>query len=104
EAGPLAGMVGVDERTIDYLRGRPYAPKGEMVDKAAAHWTTLVSDPGAKFDKVVEIDSTALRPQVTWGTSPEMVVSVEDRVPDPDREKDPVKREAMERALEYMGL
>src|SRR5207244_10769983 len=104
EAGPLAGMVGVDERTIEYLRGRPYAPKGEMFDKAAAYWKTLVSDPGARFDKVVEIDSTTLRPQVTWGTSPEMVVSVEDRVPDPDREKDPVKREAMERALEYMGL
>jgi 3-isopropylmalate/(R)-2-methylmalate dehydratase large subunit len=104
EAGSRAGMVAVDEKTIDYLRGRPYAPAGEMFDKAAAYWKTLVSDPGAKFDKVVEIDSTKLVPQVTWGTSPEMVTSVEGRVPDPEKEKDPVKREAMERALTYMGL
>jgi 3-isopropylmalate/(R)-2-methylmalate dehydratase large subunit len=75
-----------------------------MFDKAAAYWRTLVSDEGAKFDRVVELDVTSLKPQVTWGTSPEMVVSIEDRVPDPDREKDPVKREAMERALTYMGL
>jgi 3-isopropylmalate/(R)-2-methylmalate dehydratase large subunit len=104
EAGARAGMVAVDEKTIDYLRGRPYSPPGETFDKAAAYWRTLVSDPGAKFDKVVEIDATRLKPQVTWGTSPEMVVSVEDRVPDPEKEKDPVKREAMERALTYMGL
>jgi len=104
EAGARAGMVAVDDTTIDYLRGRPYAPQGEMFEKAAAYWRTLVSDPGAKFDKVVELDAASLRPQVTWGTSPEMVVSVEDRVPDPDREKDPQKREAMERALTYMGL
>jgi 3-isopropylmalate/(R)-2-methylmalate dehydratase large subunit len=94
----------VDDKTIDYLRGRPYAPQGEQFDKAAAYWKTLVSDPGAGFDKVVEIDSTKLLPQVTWGTSPEMVTSVEGRVPDPEKERDPVKREAMERALEYMGL
>jgi 3-isopropylmalate/(R)-2-methylmalate dehydratase large subunit len=104
EAGARAGMVAVDETTINYLRGRPFAPQGEMFEKAAAYWRTLVSDPGAKFDKVVEIDTTKLKPQVTWGTSPEMVVSIEDRVPDPDREKDPQKREAMERALKYMGL
>ncbi|HZZ93231.1 MAG TPA: 3-isopropylmalate dehydratase large subunit [Usitatibacter sp.] len=104
EAGARAGMVAADEKTIEYLRGRPYAPQGEQFDKAAAYWKTLVSDPGAKFDKVVEIDSTSLKPQVTWGTSPEMVVSIEDRVPDPDAQKDPVKREAMERALKYMGL
>src|SRR3954469_8313289 len=104
EAGARAGMVAVDETTINYLRGRPYAPQGEQFEKAAAYWKTLVSDPGAHFDKVVEIDSTQLKPQVTWGTSPEMVVSIEDRVPDPDRERDPVKREAMERALTYMGL
>ena len=104
EGGARAGMVAADEKTIEYLRGRPYAPKGEMFDRAAAYWRTLVSDPGAKFDKVVELDVTALKPQVTWGTSPEMVVSIEDRVPDPDREKDPVRREAMERALTYMGL
>jgi 3-isopropylmalate/(R)-2-methylmalate dehydratase large subunit len=104
EAGARAGMVAVDDKTIDYLRGRPYAPQGEMFEKAAAYWKTLVSDPGAKFDKVVEIDASKLIPQVTWGTSPEMVTSVEGRVPDPGKERDPVKREAMERALEYMGL
>jgi 3-isopropylmalate/(R)-2-methylmalate dehydratase large subunit len=104
EAGARAGMVAVDDKTIAYLRGKPYAPRGEQFEKAAAYWKTLVSDPGAKFDKVVEIDSTRLKPQVTWGTSPEMVVSIEDRVPDPEREKDPGKREAMERALTYMGL
>jgi 3-isopropylmalate/(R)-2-methylmalate dehydratase large subunit len=104
EAGARAGMVAVDEKTIEYLRGRPYAPQGDQFEKAAAYWRTMVSDPGAKFDRVVEIDSTQLKPQVTWGTSPEMVVSVEDRVPDPDKVKDPVKREAMERALEYMAL
>jgi 3-isopropylmalate/(R)-2-methylmalate dehydratase large subunit len=104
EAGARAGMVAVDDKTIEYLRGRPYAPRGEQFEKAAAYWRTLVSDPGAKFDKVVEIDSTKLKPQVTWGTSPEMVVSIEDRVPDPETQKDPVKREAMERALQYMGL
>ncbi len=104
EAGARSGMVAVDEKTLDYLRGRPYAPKGEAFDKAAAYWRTLVSDPGAKFDKVVELDVTQLKPQVTWGTSPEMVTSIEGRVPDPDKERDPGKREAMERALVYMGL
>jgi len=104
EAGARAGMVAVDDTTIEYLRGRPYAPKGEAWDKAVAHWRTLVSDPDARFDKVVEIDATQLKPQVTWGTSPEMVVSIEDRVPDPDREKDPARRDAIERALTYMGL
>jgi len=104
EAGARAGMVAVDDKTIEYLRGRPYAPQGAMWDRAVAYWKTLVSDAGARFDKVVEIDSTRLKPQVTWGTSPEMVVSIEDRVPDPEGEKDPVKRDAMERALTYMGL
>jgi len=104
EGGGRAGMVAVDDTTINYLRGRPFAPKGEDFDKAAAYWRTLVSDPGAKFDKVVEIDAGQLKPQVTWGTSPDMVVSIEDRVPDPDREKDPQRREQMERALTYMGL
>ena len=104
EAGARAGIIGVDEATIDYLRGRPHAPKGEMFERAAAYWRTLVSDPGARFDRTVDIDVAALKPQVTWGTSPEMVVSIEDRVPDPDREKDPARREAMERALKYMGL
>ncbi len=104
EAGARTGMVPVDDITIQYLKGRPFAPKGELWDKAVAHWKTLVSDPGAKFDRVVEIDATKLTPQVTWGTSPEMVVSVDGRVPDPDKEKDPVRREGMERALVYMGL
>ncbi len=104
EAGARAGMVAADDKTIDYLRGRPHAPQGDMFDKAAAYWRSLVSDEGARFDRVVEIDCTVLEPQVTWGTSPEMVVSIEDRVPDPEKEKDAVKREAMERALEYMGL
>ncbi len=104
EAGARAGMVAVDDTTIEYLRGRPFAPRGEMFEKAAAYWKTLVSDPGANFDKVVELDATKLKPQVTWGTSPEMVGSIEDRVPDPAAEKDPVKRGAIERALAYMGL
>ena len=83
---------------------RPFAPQGEAFERAAAYWRTLVSDEGARFDRDVAIDAAALKPQVTWGTSPEMVVSIEDRVPDPAAEKDPVRREAMERALEYMGL
>jgi 3-isopropylmalate/(R)-2-methylmalate dehydratase large subunit len=104
EAGARSGMIATDDKTIDYLRGRPYTPQGEMFEKAAAYWRTLVSDPDAKFDRVVDIDVAALKPQVTWGTSPEMVVSIEGRVPDPARESDPVKRGAIERALEYMGL
>ncbi len=104
EAGARAGLVAVDQTTINYLRGRPMAPQGPMWDQAVDYWKTLVSDPGAKFDLVVQIDATQLRPNVTWGTSPEMVVSVDDRVPDPEKEKDPVKREGMERALVYMGL
>ena len=104
EAGARAGIFGCDETTINYLRGRPHAPQGAQFDQAAAYWRTLVSDPGAKFDRTVDIDVAALKPQVTWGTSPEMVVSIEDRVPDPDKEKDPLRREAMERALIYMGL
>jgi 3-isopropylmalate/(R)-2-methylmalate dehydratase large subunit len=104
EAGARAGMVAVDETTIAYLRGRPHAPQGEMFEKAAAYWRTLVSDANARFDTVVELDVAQLKPQVTWGTSPEMVTSIEGRVPDPDKERDPGKREAMERALVYMGL
>ena len=104
EAGARAGLVAVDDKTIDYVRGRPFAPTGVAWDQAVAHWRTLHSDPGAHFDAVVEIDAAALRPQVTWGTSPEMVLSIEDRVPDPEREKDAVKRGAIERALQYMGL
>jgi 3-isopropylmalate/(R)-2-methylmalate dehydratase large subunit len=104
EAGARAGMVAVDETTIRYLKGRPFAPRGEAWDRAVAHWRTLRSDAGAAFDRVVQIDARALKPQVTWGTSPEMVVTVEDRVPDPDKEKDATRREGMERALVYMGL
>ncbi len=104
EAGARAGLVAVDDKTIAYVRGRPFAPTGVAWDQAVAHWRTLHSDPGAVFDLTVEIDASQLRPQVTWGTSPEMVTSIEDRVPDPEREKDPVKRGAMERALTYMGL
>jgi 3-isopropylmalate/(R)-2-methylmalate dehydratase large subunit len=104
EAGARAGLVAVDEKTIEYVRGRPFAPTGAVFDRAAAYWRTLKSDDGATFDRVVEIDASKLVPQVTWGTSPEMVVSIDDRVPDPEREKDATKRDAIERALTYMGL
>jgi 3-isopropylmalate/(R)-2-methylmalate dehydratase large subunit len=104
EAGARAGLVAVDEKTIDYLKGRPLAPTGVEWDLAAAYWKTLHSDAGAKFDTVVELDAAKIIPQVTWGTSPEMVLGVDARVPDPDREKDASKRGAMERALTYMGL
>ena len=104
EAGARAGMVAVDDTTIEYLRGRPFAPTGADWDRAVAYWRTLRSDDGATFDRTVAIDAPALAPQVTWGTSPEMVVSVEGRVPDPDREKDGSRREGMAKALDYMGL
>ncbi len=104
EAGARAGMVAVDDTTIAYLKGRPMAPTGPDWDRAVARWRTLRSDPGARFDAVVRIDATQLRPHVTWGTSPEMVVAIDERVPDPDKEKDAVRREGMERALLYMGL
>jgi len=104
EAGARAGMVAVDDVTIEYLRGRKFAPTGAIWDQAVAYWRTLKSDPGAKFDREVTLDAREIKPHVTWGTSPEMVVTVEDTVPDPDREKDGQRREAMERALHYMGL
>jgi len=104
EAGARAGMVAVDETTIAYLKGRPFAPKGAEWDRAAAYWRTLQSDPGAKFDREVTLDAREIKPHVTWGTSPEMVVAVDEAVPDPDREKDSLRREGMERALKYMGL
>ncbi|HEX4857878.1 MAG TPA: 3-isopropylmalate dehydratase large subunit [Usitatibacteraceae bacterium] len=104
EAGARSGMVAVDEKTIDYIKGRPFAPKGEDFVRAAAYWRTLVSDAGAHFDRVVDIDAAAIEPQVTWGTSPEMVTGVRGTVPKPEQESDPVKRSAIERALEYMGL
>lgn len=104
EAGARAGMVAADDTTFDYLKGRPYAPKGEQWDKAVAYWRTLKSDDGAKFDAVVELDAAAIKPHVTWGTSPEMVVPVDGTVPDPAKEADPVKRGGIERALDYMGI
>ncbi len=104
EAGARAGMVAVDDATINYVKGRPFAPVGPQWDQAVAYWRTLHSDPDAKFDAVVMIDAADIRPQVTWGTSPEMVVPVDARVPDPDKEKDAVKRDAMEKALVYMNL
>jgi 3-isopropylmalate/(R)-2-methylmalate dehydratase large subunit len=104
EAGARAGMIAVDEATIDYLKGRPFAPAGPDWDQAVVYWRTLRSDPDAKFDREVALDARAIRPNVTWGTSPEMVVAVDETVPDPDREKDSQKREGMERALVYMGL
>ncbi|CAH0439435.1 3-isopropylmalate dehydratase large subunit [Ralstonia pseudosolanacearum] len=104
EAGARAGMVGVDDITLEYIKGRPFAPQGVEWEQAVAYWRTLHSDEGARFDHVVELRAEEIRPQVSWGTSPEMVVSIEDRVPDPDKEKDPVRRNAMERALEYMAL
>jgi len=104
EAGARAGMIAVDEVTIDYLKGRPFSPPGPLWDRAVDYWRTLRSDAHAKFDRMVQIDAAQVKPQVTWGTSPEMVVSVDERVPDPDKEKDAIKREGMERALVYMGL
>lgn len=104
EAGARAGMVAVDDTTIDYIRGRPYAPKPEHWDAAIAYWRTLHSDDGAVFDALVELKAEDIQPQVTWGTSPEMVTSVDGRVPNPARESDPVKRGGIERALQYMGL
>jgi len=104
EAGARAGMVAVDQKTIDYLKGRPYAPKGEMWEQAVAAWQDLRSDEDAVFDSVVVLQAADIEPQVSWGTSPEMVVGVSGKVPDPAQESDPVKREGMTRALEYMGL
>ncbi len=104
EAGARAGLVAVDETTIDYLQGRPYAPKGEGLRHALQYWRTLHSDTDAQFDAVVELRAEEIAPQVTWGTSPEMVLSIGDRIPDPEKERDANKRSAMERALEYMDL
>jgi 3-isopropylmalate/(R)-2-methylmalate dehydratase large subunit len=114
EAGARAGLVAVDDKTIDYVKGRPFAPGtdrasgrfvgGPQWERAVAYWRTLTSDEGAHFDRVVELRAEQIKPQVTWGTSPEMVVSIDDRVPDPEREKDATRRSNMERALVYMGL
>ena len=104
EGGARAGLVAVDDKTLHYIKGRPMAPQGVEWDQAVAYWRTLHSDPDAKWDAIVELDAAQIRPQVTWGTSPEMVLSIEDRVPDPDKEKDAGKRSAIENALRYMGL
>ncbi len=104
EAGARSGLVAVDNKTIDYIKERHLAPKGEAWNQAVAYWRTLVSDEGAHFDQVIHLHADDIAPQVTWGTSPEMVSAITNTVPDPADEKDPVKREGMERALKYMGL
>ena len=104
EAGARVGLIGVDDTTISYLKGRPFAPQGENWDKAVTAWSDLQSDPEAVFDKTIILDASKIKPQVTWGTSPEMVVSVDDKVPNPANEADAVKRKGMEQALQYMGL
>ena len=104
EAGARAGMIAVDDITIEYISGRPFAPKGDSWEKATAYWRTLRSDEGVKFNQVVKLDAAQIKPQVTWGTSPEMVTTVDGRVPDPLQITDSVRRNDMERALKYMGL
>ena len=104
EAGARAGMVAVDATTIEYVKNRPYAPRGEMLDRAIESWQQLHTDTDAVFDKIAQLDAATIRPQVTWGTSPEMVVAIDAMVPDPDAEDDPVKADGMRKALAYMGL
>ena len=104
EAGARAGLVAVDDVTMSYVENRPFSPKGEALEKAKAYWKTLHSDKDAKFDKVVMLNGSEILPQVTWGTSPEMVVSIEGMTPDPKNENDPSKRKSIEDALAYMGL
>jgi len=104
EAGARAGMIAVDDITIDYLKGRPLAPRDDQWERAVAYWRTLASDSGAQFDATVELDASRIQPQVTWGTSPEMVSGIDGLVPAPEDFADPVKREGVARALEYMGL
>ncbi len=104
EAGARAGMIAVDDTTLAYVKDRPFAPQGEEWNRAVTTWRELHSDPNAEFDQVVTLDAAMIPPQVTWGTSPEMVAAVGGRIPDPAQEADPVKRDGMERALRYMGL
>jgi 3-isopropylmalate/(R)-2-methylmalate dehydratase large subunit len=104
EAGARAGMVAVDQTTIDYVKGRPYSPTGETLEKAEAYWASLHTDEGAHFDKEVYLNAADIKPQVTWGTSPEMVVDIDSVVPDPDQVSDKVKADGMRKALAYMGL
>lgn len=104
EAGARAGLIAVDQTTLDYIKGRPFAPQGALWDAAVAAWRGLTSDSDAVFDKVVDLDAAAIEPQVTWGTSPEMVSSVNGRIPDPAQESDATRRGNIEQALKYMGL
>ncbi|WP_225548414.1 3-isopropylmalate dehydratase large subunit [Chromobacterium violaceum] len=104
EGGARSGMVAVDDKTIEYVKGRPFAPNGEQWNQAVAYWNTLHSDDGAHFDQVVALNAADIQPQVTWGTSPEMVAEVGGKVPNPANESDPVKKAGIERALAYMGL
>jgi len=104
EAGARAGMVAVDDTTIDYIKGRPFAPKDGLWDRAVAYWRTLQSDTDAIFDRTVALDAAQIKPQVTWGTSPEMVTTIDGAVPDPSLISDEVKRHDMQQALNYMGL
>jgi 3-isopropylmalate/(R)-2-methylmalate dehydratase large subunit len=104
EAGARAGMIAADQITFDYVKNRPLSPKGDAWDKAVEYWKTLHSDDGAFFDSVVQLDASTIKPQVTWGTSPEMVVDIDGLVPDPMNELDPVKKEAIVKALAYMDL
>lgn len=104
EAGARIGLVAVDDKTIDYVRGRPFAPQGAMLEQAIQYWRTLVSDPGARFDHEIVFDASAIRPCITWGTSPEMVATIDGYVPDPSEQCDPIKRAGMYHALDYMGL
>lgn len=104
EAGARAGMVAVDDKTIDYFKGRPFAPSAEQWEQAVAYWKTLTSDDDAQFDAEVVLKAEDIEPQVSWGTSPEMVVGISEFVPNPENEADPIKRGGIERALNYMGL
>lgn len=104
EAGARAGLIAVDETTLDYIKGRPFAPAEELWDRAAAVWRGLTSDDDAEFDLIVELEAGEIEPQVTWGTSPEMVASVNGHIPDPAQEEDQIRRGNIEQALHYMGL
>ncbi|MCL5285760.1 MAG: 3-isopropylmalate dehydratase large subunit [Nitrospirae bacterium] len=104
EAGARAGLVAPDEKTFTYLKGRPYAPKGDLWDRAVAYWQSLATDPGATYDRTVTLDASRLSPQVTWGTNPGQVTGVDGRVPDPEQFTDPVERDMARKALAYMGL
>jgi len=104
EAGARAGLVGVDDTTIEYVKDRPFGPKAEYWQQAETYWRSLVTDNDAVFDAVVELIAADIQPQVTWGTSPEMVTAIGNKVPDPAVESDPVKQEGMRAALKYMGL